>query len=690
MTGFLSWLLNTSTFEPHGICLLWRPDLVWTMATADGIVAAAYFSIPAALVFFAVRRKDLAFPWVFFLFGVFILLCGGSHVMEAITLWVPAYGMEAAVKAATAVASLATAVALWPLMPKALALPGFGDLHRLNGKLEREVVERRRAEAALHDVNAELERRVAERTAALTRLTDELQAQIAERQRVDEGLRESTDLLQATLDAAAFPISVAAPDTTVLTWNKAAERDFGYTAEEMIGRRYRDIVPQSDLEEFEALFRRAVAGEQLRGVEVRRRHRSGRLLDIRFSSAPVRDRGGRVRTIVYVLEDVTQRNAVEAQLRQAQKMEAIGNLTGGMAHDFNNLLGVIIGNLDLLRPKVASDPENHELAGDALDAALRGADLTRRLLAFARRQPLRPERIELNVLVERSTALLRRMLGENIEFRVEFDPEPWPTLVDPPQLEAAIANLATNARDAMPKGGKLIIRTAKAHLDAHYAEQHPEVAIGDYAVVEICDTGVGVPPEILGRIFEPFFTTKEEGKGSGLGLAMVFGFVKQSGGHISVYSEVGEGSCFRIYLPRAGEIAAAAAPPAREQPPSGRESVLVVEDNEKLRRVVVRQIAGLGYRLFEAEDAAAALAILRGREHIDLLFTDIVMPGEMSGSELANAATSLVPGIKVLFTSGFPEARAESSGWIGSDARLLAKPYRKEELARALRLALES
>jgi len=528
MTNFLSWLFDTTTFEPHGFCLQWRADLIWTAVAADGIVAASYFSIPVALGFFALRRKDLAFPWIFFLFGTFILLCGGTHVMEAVTFWVPAYGMETAVKAATAIASLATATVLWPLMPKALALPGFADLRRLNGELEREVTERRRAEAALRDANAELERRVAERTAALTRLTDELQGQIVERQRVDDGLRESTELLQATLDAAPFPIAVAAPDTTVLMWNKAAERDFGYPVAEIIGRQYRSILPPSDIDSFEALFRRAVAGVQFRAVLVRGRHRNGQLLDISFSCAPVRRADGRVRAIVYALEDMTQRNAIEAQLRQAQKMEAIGNLTGGLAHDFNNLLGIIIGNLDSLQEPRVNNTKNGELLDDALDAALRGADLTRRLLAFARRQPLRPERIDLNVLVRRAPALLRRTLGENIEFRVELDPASRPVLIDPAQLEAAITNLATNARDAMPKGGKLIIRTTNVHLDAHYAAQHPEVTVGDYAAIEICDTGTGISPEILGRIFEPFFTTKEEGKGSGLGLAMVFGFIKQS------------------------------------------------------------------------------------------------------------------------------------------------------------------
>lgn len=691
MTHFLSWLLDSTTFQPHGYCLLWQPGLIWTTVVADSIVAASYFSIPVALVVFAVKRRDLVFSWVFFLFGAFILLCGGTHVMEAVTFWVPLYGMETAVKAVTAAVSLATAAALWPLIPQALALPRLDDLRRLNGELEREVTERRRAEAALRDVNLDLEARVAERTAALTRLTDELQTEIAERRRVEEGLRASTELLQVTFDAAPFPISVMNADTTLLMWNKAAERDLGYTAEEIIGRRLGDVAAETDLDESHNFFQRVAAGENLRNVQVRRLAANGQMRDISFSAAPVRDANGQVRAIVYTAEDVTQRNAIEAQLRQAQKMEAIGNLTGGIAHDFNNLLGIIIGNLDSLYGDVANDARNGELVRDALEAALRGADLTRRLLAFARRQPLQPERIDLNTATERTLTLLRRTLGENIEFQVELAPETWPILIDPAQLEAAIANLATNARDAMPKGGKIIVRTANICLDAQYAEQHPEVKGGDYAMLEICDTGTGIPPEILGHIFEPFFTTKQEGKGSGLGLAMVFGFIKQSNGHINVYSEVGKGACFRIYLPRAsGTDANAAAPVAQERPRTGNESVLIVEDNEKLRRIVVQQVRDLGYRVYEAANADAALDFLRGDTPIDLLFTDIVMPGEMNGSDLARAASGLVTGLKVLFTSGFPEARAESSGWIAGKARLLAKPYRKEELAWALRQALEN
>jgi PAS domain S-box-containing protein len=405
---------------------------------------------------------------------------------------------------------------------------------------------------------------------------------------------------------------------------------------------------------------------------------------------PIVDRRGRVVKIAGTLRDVTEQRMVEQQLVQAQKMEAIGNLTGGMAHDFNNLLGVIIGNLDLLREQHGGVPEIDELAREALDAATRGAELTRGLLAFARRQPLRPQRISVNEIVTGITRLLRRTLGERIEVALELAPSVWPVVVDPVQLEAALANLATNARDAMPKGGRLTIASANERLDADYAAQFPDVAPGNYVLITVSDTGTGMPAEILGRIFEPFFTTKEQGAGTGLGLAMVFGYMKQSGGHINVYSEVGVGTSFRLYLPMAADAAAEQPAPPAEQLALGRgETVLLVEDNPALRRIAVRQLEQLGYQALEAENARAAVALLEARPGIHVLFTDIVMPGEMDGLELARIARSLWPEMGVILTSGFPGSHAGADGDIVRSMRLLSKPYRKDELARALREAIE-
>lgn len=388
--------------------------------------------------------------------------------------------------------------------------------------------------------------------------------------------------------------------------------------------------------------------------------------------------------------DITGRKQIEHQLVQAQKMEAIGNLTGGMAHDFNNLLGIVIGNLDLARSRVADDEGLFEIIDDAHNAAWRGADLTRRLLAFARRQPLRPERVNVNELISNTVRLLGRLLGEDIEVSLQLADNIWPVTADPAQLEAGLANLATNARDAMPKGGRLIIVTDNRRLDADYVASHLDVAEGDYVMIEVSDTGTGMSPETVERIFEPFFTTKEPGKGSGLGLSMVFGFLRQSGGHINVYSELGAGTTFRLYLPRTTAEKAASksislAPPMAK---GAGETILVVEDNPAVRRVVLRQLSALGYRTFESADAREALDLL-GREQVNLLFSDIVMPGGIDGVELARIAAERWPALKIVLTSGFPQARLDSGDTLKS-LRLLSKPYSQGELAAMLRASLDS
>jgi len=410
----------------------------------------------------------------------------------------------------------------------------------------------------------------------------------------------------------------------------------------------------------------------------------------RLVESRVADRTAELRTANETLAlEIDARRKASEQLVQSQKLEAIGNLTGGMAHDFNNLLGVIIGNLDLLRDRQSGDPEADELSRDALEAALRGADLTRRLLAFARRQPLEPVRTDVNELIAGIVRLLERTLGEEIQITLDLSPETWPVVVDPAQLESSLANLATNARDAMPGGGQLMILTGNRFLDADYAFQHAEVQPGDYAMIEISDTGTGMPPDIVSHIFEPFYTTKEQGKGTGLGLSMVFGFIKQSGGHINVYSEVGIGTTFRLYLRRAvvgAEAAGAAAPTALVR--GHGETILAVEDNASLRRVVVRQLTELGYRVLEAEDAQTALRVLES-EAIDLLFTDVVMPGGTSGYEIARTVLSRWPAIKIVLTSGFPEYKINGNG-NGANLRLLSKPYRRDDLGRIVREVLDS
>ena len=381
----------------------------------------------------------------------------------------------------------------------------------------------------------------------------------------------------------------------------------------------------------------------------------------------------------------------EEKLRQSQKMEAVGQLTGGLAHDFNNLLLVVIGNLDMLLESKKDDPQVQELAHQAFEAAQRGADLTRSLLAFARKQPLRPRRIAINDLVGGVARLLGRTLGEQIEISLELAPTLWPVVADPAQLEAALTNLATNARDAMPKGGRLRVVTANQSLDEDYCAQHADVAPGDYAMIQVTDTGTGMSPDVMAQIFDPFFTTKGRGEGTGLGLSMVFGFLKQSGGHVNVYSEAGVGTTFRLYLPRDRGAAEQDQRPAVEATaPGGGETILVVEDNPALRQLVVLQLTTLGYRVREAENAAGAIALLEGDARIDLLFADVVMPGKLDGYGLVRVVRERWPAVRIVLTSGFPGSRPDRDTAEFADVPLLTKPYRRSELARTLRDALKT
>jgi CheY-like chemotaxis protein len=370
-------------------------------------------------------------------------------------------------------------------------------------------------------------------------------------------------------------------------------------------------------------------------------------------------------------------------------MEALGTLTGGMAHDFNNGLGVIIGNLDLLGRRVEKDAMAAELCGDALQGATRCAELIRRLLAFARRQTLRPEQIDVNALVSDITRLLGRTLGENVAIMPKLDAACWPVTVDPAQLEAALLNLATNARDAMPKGGEILITTRNVEIDAAYQAQQPDVSVGEFVLIEVTDTGTGIPPEIISRIFEPFFTTKGPGRGTGLGLSMAFGFAKQSGGHLAAYSEPGQGSTFRLYLPRGNALGPAEAATRNAEPPiGGDETLLMVEDNADLRQVGKKLLTELGYTVIDAMNADEALPVLESEQHLDLIFSDVVMPGTMDGLDLAYRSRAIRPGLKVLLASGFPGVREGNQRLTGSPFRLLNKPYGRDELARAIRMAL--
>lgn len=535
----------------------------------------------------------------------------------------------------------------------------------------REARRRLAAEHELRHLNAELEDRVQTGTADVRRARDLLGA-------VVEGIPD------------AMVLKDAENDFRYVFVNQAAEHLLGHERARLIGRNDHGLFPPELAEAAGAEDRAVVATGRPSIVPERRVMTSQGERIVEARKLPVVDSEGH-RFLLGIYRDVTEQRGLEQQLRHTQRMDAVGQLTGGMAHDFNNLLAIIIGNVDLLLESVADNAELADMANDVLSAAHRGSELVRRLLAFARKQHLEPRNIDLNERLPSITALLRRTLGENI--RIEMVPGEglWPALVDPTQVDDAIVNLAINARDAMPGGGTLTIETANVHLDADYAAHHVEVTPGDYVMLAISDTGTGMPPEVIARAFEPFFTTKETGRGTGLGLSQVYGWVKQSGGHVKIYSELGFGTTIKLYLPRASATAPAShAGGEAKAVPVGSETILLVEDNEGVRRMAMRQLKELGYKVVEAEDATQAITLLDNGAEVDLLFTDIVMPGGATGHDLAREAQARRPQIRILYTSGYTELAARHGQGIGPEAPLLSKPYRKQDLAHAVRSALDA
>ena len=385
--------------------------------------------------------------------------------------------------------------------------------------------------------------------------------------------------------------------------------------------------------------------------------------------------------------DLTARIKAENMVRQSQKMEAIGHLTGGVAHDFNNLLQIISANLDLAAasPEIKANPPLARRVENAMIAVSRGSRLIGQLLAFARRQALEPRSVNLGRVIGEMTDLLGRTLGENIEVEAVIAGGLWNTLADPNQVETTILNLAINARDAMAGGGKLTLEAANAYLDDAYAANHEEVVPGQYVMLAVSDTGSGMAPNVINQVFEPFFTTKPEGKGTGLGLAQAYGFVKQSGGHIKIYSEVGEGTTVKLYLPRTRQAEEAAEPVNARPTQGGSERILVVEDDEEVREAATEMLREMGYEVLAAEDAEAALKQLNNGADPQLLFTDVVMPGPIPTREFTRQVQKLRPGIRILYTSGYTQNAIVHNGRLDDDAFLLSKPYRRDELARKIR-----
>jgi two-component system cell cycle sensor histidine kinase/response regulator CckA len=465
----------------------------------------------------------------------------------------------------------------------------------------------------------------------------------------------------------------------------------GYTYPEVVGKNPSILKSgYTPRDEYARLWRKISSGQVWHG-EFYNRKKDGQLFWELASVAPVRNPSGEITHYVAVKEDITERKATEDRLRVSQRLEVIGQLTGGVAHDFNNLLAIIMGNLQLLEERLNNDREARELLADAIWSAERGAQLTHGLLAFARRQRLNPKVTDVNRVISEMTDLLRRTLGEKIEILEVLQPDLWSTMIDRSQLESALLNLVVNARDAMSDGGTLTIATSNVVLPMEGGPKAEETQPGEHVMISVSDTGVGIPPEIRERIFEPFFTTKKLGEGSGLGLSMVYGFVRQSGGTITVDSTVGIGTTLRIYLPHAANDAAKTEVP---QPKSrkrrvGGEVILVVEDDARVRKTATNILLGRGYQVLEAGDANEAMRLLAEGTHIDLLFTDVVLPNGMNGSQLAREVLRKNPETRVLFTSGYAAETELTEALPGQHIELLAKPYRQTDLTLKVREILD-
>ncbi|OKO82406.1 histidine kinase [Bradyrhizobium sp. NAS80.1] len=515
----------------------------------------------------------------------------------------------------------------------------------------------------------------------------EIAHDITEEKQSREKLRREIEERQRIFDTSQDLILVTDGFGNFVQVSPSVKDILGYGPEDLIGHNATEFIHPDDLENTRGEMRAARRGQVKRSFEARYYHYDGHEVSLNWMgtwSEPARRH-------FFIGRDLTEKQAAEAQFRQVQKMDAIGQLTGGVAHDFNNVLTVITGTIGILSDAVADRPELAAITKLIDDAAERGAQLTKHLLAFARKQPLQPREIDVNALALEAAKLLHPTLGEQITIVPQLTEDAWPALVDPGQLSTAILNLALNARDAMPGGGTLVLETRNIFLDDGYASMNAEVVAGNYVMIAVSDTGSGIPPDLLDRVFDPFFTTKEVGKGTGLGLSMVFGFVKQSGGHIKIYSEEGHGTSVKIYLPRSSGVLETEFESLQNVPiTGGDEKILIVEDDALVRQYVVTQIKSLGYVALEAANAAEALTIIDADKNIDLLFTDVIMPGAMNGRQLADEAARRRPDLKTLFTSGYTENAIVHHGRLDSGVLLLAKPYRKSELAKMLRMALAS
>ena len=526
---------------------------------------------------------------------------------------------------------------------------------------------------------------VANESGQVSRSVETIQ-DITEVLRVEREVRIRDAQLRAILENS--PIEIVLKDTEgrIIAISQNVGEALGYTTEQMLGGSTKDFLPSHIANVYMEADKQVVETGKYFQEEVLEEI-DGKVRYSLSQKFPMRDEQGRISGICSLTTDITEIKEAEARLAQTQKMEALGQLTGGVAHDFNNLLAVIQGNAELISMRVEGDDD---LIQAILRASSRGSELTQRLLSFSRRQPLRPQAVDLAALARGLMPMLERTLGETVEVETIATGNLAHAMVDAGQMENALLNLALNARDAMPDGGKLTVGCRNARLDEAYMARNPEAVAGHYAVLAVSDTGTGMPVEVQAHAFEPFFTTKEVGQGSGLGLSMVYGFVKQSGGHVIIDSEEGQGTTVKLYLPRAEELS----PPTEDGqlahiPQSRGEMILVVEDDDDVRALTARLLMDLGYRVIQASEAASAERALAGEALVDLVLSDVVLPGGTNGFDFAKHVGAIYPNLKIIFMSGYSSEAVKPSGVLSPGSVILNKPFRRYELAKALRRALD-
>jgi PAS domain S-box-containing protein len=539
---------------------------------------------------------------------------------------------------------------------------------------------------------------------------------ITARKIVELASARSDQRFRGAFDAAFHGMVLVSPSGMIEQGNSAAKQFLKRPDLEELSQTFDELLHKDDRAQFLNGMRQLLANEAPSlQQELRYNLPDGKTVHGTTAVSLVKNEHGETEQLIIQIADITDKKTINERLHKAQKMEAIGQLTGGLAHDFNNLLTIIIGNMQLLEGKFPNDEKSQKRVQEAIDAGRKGSDLTRQLLAFAKKQDLEPRDVGINTLVKGMQALVERSIGENNELRVSLMPEEPHALIDASQLESAILNLSNNARDAMPNGGRITIETQAAYLDRFYAERNPGVSPGHYVLVAVSDTGTGMSQELLEKVFQPFFTTKAPGKGTGLGLSMVYGFIKQSGGHIAVYSELGHGTSIKMYLPRRmrpgednGQIVPTTAAPTIQTPTPAitavmeqvpppmpgaarKPKLLVVEDQEAVRAVACGFLEDFGYDIIEAGDGFEALAKLQENPDVDLMFSDVVMPGGMNGFDLAQAAQSMKASLKIVHTTGYPKgAMVHQDEPRFKEGFIIMKPYRREDLQKMIKDALEN